>query len=393
MVTNLLNNEEFVDARAGLLLPLGPDDAPFELVGDEPNLGPDDWAWIFLSMNEDYRDAYDMHAGEEDLDLASELVGQHIAGIKRDSDGTCAARFGLAAWVPPSLSNLPKFANSGDSWFFPLKRPVSEDYRRKEVSSAPYSRTWTPYSPKFDRYRHILSNETLFGYRRPPHVPFPDSSPTSTWSIIWVAIDCSSPPAGQISALRTLASALREKLKSSDWPENDASGEYGVFDIAGSDAFDHMHFNRASSATSDVADLKTVWRAVQIDALGPIVTQLDFLLKALNEIHRDLIAKGLATAPLYERFKNSLPKTEDSDGSSRSGGKYIKALVILAELSKWGHDTRRISQITIGPSVGNRYSHNWKRVFEESIEDYIAQADQMIHGGYRLLIHTQRPNR
>jgi hypothetical protein len=392
MVTNLLSDEEYADARAGLLLLLGPDIAPFELVGDEPNLGPDDWAWIFLSMNDDYRDAYDAHAGDEDLDLTIELAGQHIPGIKRDSDGTCAARFGLAAWVPPSQPNLPKFASSGDSWFFPLKRPVSEDYRRKEVSSAPYARTWAPHSPKIDKYPHILANETLFGYRRPRHVPLPDGNPTSTWSIIWVAIDCSIPPAGQISALSSLASALRGKLKS-DWPENDASDECGVFDIAGSDAFDHMHFNKASGATSAVVDLKTVWRAVQIDALGPIVTQLDFLLKALNEIHRNLIAKGLATAPPYERFKNSLPKAEDRDGTSRSGGNYIKALVILAELSKWGHDTRRISQITIGHSVGNRYSHNWKRLFEESIEDYIAQADQMIHGGYRLLIHTQRPDR
>ena len=392
MVTNLLSDEEYADARAGLLLPLGPDIAPFELIGDEPNLGPDDWAWIFLSMNDDYRDAYDEHVGDEDLDLTIELAGQHITGIKRDSDGTCAARFGLAAWVPPSLPNLPKFANSGDSWFFPLKRPVSEDYRRKEVSSVPYVRTWAPHAPKVDRYPYIFANETLFGYRRPRHVPLPDGSLTSTWSIIWVAIDCSIPPAGQILALSSQAWALREKLKS-DWPENDASDEFGVINIAGSDAFDHMHFNRASGATSAVVDLKNVWRAVQIDALGPIVTQLDFLFKALNEIHRDLIAKGLATTPPYERFKNSLPRTEDSDGSSRSGGNYLKALVILAELSKWGHDTRRISQITIGPSVGNRYSHKWKRLFEESIEDYIAQADQMIHGGYRLLIHTQRPNR
>src|SRR5450830_93168 len=392
MDTNQLSDEKYVDARAGLLLPLGPDIAPFELVGDEPNLGPDDWAWIFLSMNDDYRDAYDVHAGDEDLDLTIELAGQHITGIKRDSDGTCATRFGLAAWVPPSLPNLPKFANSGDSWFFPLKRPVSEDYRRKEVSSAPYVRSWAPYSPRIDRYPHILSNETLFGYRPPLHVPLPDASPTSTWSIIWVAIDCSIPPTGQISALYNLALTLRAELKS-DWAENDTSDQYGVSDIAGSDAFDHMHFNRASGATSTVVDLKTVWRAVQIDALGPIVTQLDFLFKALNEIHRDLIAKGLALAPPYERFKNSLPKAEDSDGTSRSGGNYIKALIILAELSKWGHDTRRISQITIGLSFGNHYSHNWKRLFEESIEDYIEQANRMIDGGYRLLIHTQRPDR
>jgi hypothetical protein len=392
MDTNQLSDEEYQDARAGLLLPLGPDIAPFELVGDESNLGPDDWAWIFLSMNDDYRDAYEIHAGDEDLDLTTELAGQHIAGIKRDSDGTCAALFGLAAWVPPSLPNLPKFANSGDSWFFPLKRPVCEDYRRIEVSSAPYTRNWAPYSPKIDKYPHILANETLFGYRRPRHVPIPDGDPASTWSIIWVAIDCSIPPAGQITALNSLASALREKLKS-DWAENDASDHCGVFGIAGSDAFDHMHFKKASGTTSAVIDFKSVWRAVQIDALGPIVTQLDFLLKALTEIHRDLVAKEFAVARPYERFKNSLPKTEDSDGTSRSGGNYIKALAILAELSKWGHDPRRISQITIGPNGGNRYSHNWKRLFDENIEDYIKQAEQMIRGGYRLLIHTQKPDR
>lgn len=392
METNQLSHQEFEDAREGLLLSLGPDAAPFELTGNELNLGPDDWAWIFLSMNEEYRDAYEVHAVDEDLDFATELAGPHILGIKRDSDGSCAEKFGLAAWLPPSLPSLPKFVNKDDSWFFPLKRPVAEDYRRQEVSTTQYMRAWTPYSSRIDTHPHILANETLFGYRPPLRVPLPDGKTASTWSIAWVAIDCSISPEGQISALANLASTMREQFRM-DWPENDASDHYGVFEIAASDAFKHMHFRKAANATSKAVDFRSVWRAVQIDTLGPIVAQLQFLLKTLKEIHRDLIARKLVLAPPYGRFKNTLPAEENNDGTSQSGGNHLKTLAILAELNKWGHDARSISYITIGRNTGDRYSHNWKRLFSENIEDYIDHAKQMIHGGYRLLIHTQRPDR
>jgi len=189
------------DIRAGLSLPLGPDAAPFDLSVEEQSYGAEDWAWLFLSMNQQYRDAYAIHANEDDLDLTAELQGLRVTGIKRDYDGSCAAQFGLSAWLPLSLLSLPKFTNEGDSWFFPLKRPVAEDYDREEVSTVHYLRVRPYYLPKLDPYPYIFANETFFGYRPPKQIPRHTGNTLSTLNLIWVAIDCSIPPAGQIPSL------------------------------------------------------------------------------------------------------------------------------------------------------------------------------------------------
>lgn len=112
---------------------------------------------------------------------------------------------------------LPRFEEESDSWFFPLMRPVSEDYRRTEVSTIPYERARSRDLRGLDTYPHIFANEAQFGYRVPPFVPSPvlklPSIPrkpysqyieapfpfdASTLGLVWVAVDCSIPPAGQV---------------------------------------------------------------------------------------------------------------------------------------------------------------------------------------------------
>lgn len=50
-----LSDEEVLTCREALTLPLHSQESPFELGQGEQELGSDDWAWLFLSLNQDYK--------------------------------------------------------------------------------------------------------------------------------------------------------------------------------------------------------------------------------------------------------------------------------------------------------------------------------------------------
>jgi hypothetical protein len=377
--------------RDALTLSLHPGASPFGLSEDERNFGPEDWAWLFLSLNQDYRDKYQERANDADIDISSKLAKPQTPGLKSDKNGECAKHFGLSVWVPPSSLTLAPLANDVDSWFFPLKRPIAESPPPKHLR------------PRVTKeYTYISPNEDLFGYRPPLRIPhYPNASKhskqrvqdVSTWTNIWVAIDCSIPPAGQVAALTNLARATRRKLQEGGWADHDNHWDSGIEDIARSDAFSHSNFSYAAGATDKVTDVRSVWRAVVIDPLGAIVDQREQLLRTLRNVHRNLIAKGLAKEPPFERFQNFLPTKLDADGIKRNGGSYLKALFTLAELRDRGlTDPQAIARITGTYSSNGRYQYAWMRDFHPNIEQYIDDARQMIEGGYRMLVHAQKPS-
>jgi hypothetical protein len=379
--------------RAGLSLQLDEGPQPFALVGDEAKFTPEDWAWLFLRMNSEYQKA---HAARI-LEDAGSRINQEINKldddeVKEDHDGSCASRFGLAAWLPPSTEKLPKLSHERDSWFFPLTRPVAEDYRRQEVSEKKYVRTSPVFARQLDKYMHIVANERTFGYRR-PIIPAPaKQSPGSTLGITWVAIDCSIPPDAQILGLRALATVNREALIQSGWKTHDTADQVSVEEVTHNDVFQHMRFKKSSGAIVPSGYVDEFWRAAQIDVLGPIVTQIGILLKELRQVHEALVAKGRAHPPPFRRFKNSLPSVKDSDGQFRNGGSYLKALHVIAELTEWGHDATMIARLTDIPPEKERNLHSWRHPFHEDLEEYIEESREMIAGGYKMLIHAQRPN-
>jgi len=379
--------------RAGLSLELDEGPQPFALISGQATFTADDWAWYFLSMNGEYREAY----ASQSIEVAESPLGKEVSnpsafGIREDSDGTCASRFGLAAWLNPSTPRLPELKLKHDSWFFPLMRPVSEDYRRREVSDKKYARTGPLYSRQLDKYLHVVANENTFGYRHPIIPPAAKQSPDGTLNITWVAIDCSIPPDGQISGLRALAMVNREALIQSGWKTYDTPDQVSVEEVTHNDVFQHMRFKKSSGAIVPTGDVDEFWRAVQIDVLGPIVTQIGILLKELRQVHEALVAKGRAHPPPFRRFKNSLPSVKDSDGQFRNGGSYLKALHVIAELTEWGHDATMIALITDIPPEKERNLHSWRHPFHEDLEEYIEVSRKMIAGGYKMLIHAQRPN-
>jgi hypothetical protein len=379
-------------ALAGLSLPLSEGPQPFSLVGDEAKFTPEDWAWLFLSMNSEYQDAYAARILEE----AESPINQRISKldyneVKEDHDGSCALRFGLAAWLNPSAERLPKLSHERDSWFFPLTRPVAEDYLRQEVSEKKYVRTSPVFARHLDKYPHLVANETTFGYRRPLNTPSTPQLANDTFSITWVAIDCSIPPAGQITGLKALALANREALIQNGWKTTNRLDSVSIEDVTKNEVFEHMRFRKSSGAVDQSGNLEALWRAVQIDVLGPIVNQTTLLQKALSEVHDAPVAGKLATPP-FRRFKNTLKSSQDNDGEFRNGGSYLKALHVIAELTQWGHDANSIARVTAINAEHGRHLHSWRRQFHEDLEKYIEEAQKMIEGGYKFLIHAQKPD-
>lgn len=382
---------DLVTYREALTLPLHPGASPFSLSEAEQNFGPEDWAWLFFSLNRDYRDAYQERANDIDTDISSKLQNPQVPGLKSDKSGKCASRFGLPVWVSPAELKLPELALKSDSWFFPLIRLATEPPPTKHTQ---YRAT--------KEYTYIPVNEDLFGYRPPIHIPFYSydlKSPKrrtqdiSTWSNVWAAIDCSIPPAGQVAALTNLARATRSKLQDGGWADHDGYWDSGIEEIECNDVFSGSIFSYASGATDKVTDVRSVWRAVVIDPLGAIVNQRDKLLHALKKVHRDLVANGLAQEPAFERFQNLLPSRPDTDGIQRNGGSYLKALFTLAELRDLGcTDPQVIARITGTYSSNSRYPYTWMRDFHANIDRYTDDARQMVEGNYRMLIHAQKPD-
>lgn len=93
-----------------LLLTLGADETPFAFVGVEHNLSPDDWAYFFVSLNREYRDAYaelstdggDFPAFQTSWLIPTQLRSNKIVMV------AALNRFGLVAWIDPSTAALPE---------------------------------------------------------------------------------------------------------------------------------------------------------------------------------------------------------------------------------------------------------------------------------------------
>lgn len=387
-----LDDDERRKILGELTLSLASDEMPFALLDSERDVGPDNWAWMFLRLNKEYRNAYfeQEQNAEEDPDIQSFLVQPGNRHIKTDRDGTCKSRFGLSAWLNPNEPNLPLLKNKG-SWFFHLKRPVSEDYRRTEINEGEYVKRSGPPLPGRPSYPHLESNETPLGYLTTHTLPRAIPGIRCDWGLTWVAVDCSVPPEGQVSALRTLAESNRAYL-AKDWgfKTHDAAKSI-VENLEDSDAFINMRFGTSRAGLHSAYDQGILWRAVCVDCLGPIVSQIDDCLSTLKEVHQRLVDSKLVTVPPFRRLPHELPGEKDKDGELRSGGNYLKALLMIAELAP-NYETNEIAEITgTHPRLG-RYSHAWQELFHNSIDRYRDEALSLINDGYKWLIHYQKPD-
>ena len=376
--------------REALTLPLLEGDEPFKLSETE-NFSPDDWAWLFLSMNSDYAVDFERHAllwqtNQCDPDAAINAFCEDGVNVDviPDRDGTCRARFGLAAWVSPTLERLPRLRNGG-SWFFPLMCPVAENHQRNEVSDAPFVPPPGPANPVSPYLRDV---ETPFCYLPTNTIPRSSShlSGKDSWELTWVAVDCSIPPDGQMQAITQLIGYHRKHLQSFNFKTYDDADTPTLITVGTSDVFSHMRFKRSAAGNSDT-NPGDLWFAICIDVLGPVVSQIDACTILLDQKHHELLDKGLAHSPLSARFMNTLPVKKDG-----SGGFRLKALHVLCELDNWSYTPNQIVEIIGGRKNSSGCPSSWRKDFIENIEDYIDEAKALVNGNYRWLIHAQKPS-
>ena len=388
-----LSIKECQNIREGLTLALNSDEKPFALTEKEEKLGPDDWAWLFLSMSEEYKSAYDAHANSSNESKFSKYLKKESPGnIYIDHDGICRKDFGLAAWLSPTLEVLPELKNKKDSWFAPLKSVIPEDHLRKTISNDLYTRPTDPHSGNSSNYPYHIIQETPFGYHTTGLPFFGNRVISYEWGLIAFAIDCSIPPDGQIASLKNIANRVREILKDHNKVTDDKLNDAIILDIKKSDVFKDVTFEMAKGAEDNVEEFHVLWRSVYINALGPVTTQVNQVLHELKKVHQKLQEENLAKHSPRLRFKNSLVSVRDSDGKSRNGGSYLKCLFVIAELVSRGREANQIAQIVGINHETGVYKNNWERHLHENIDDYMTEAAAMINGGYRLLIHAQKPD-
>ena len=385
------------DAREALTLNWLDQPAAFELASNE-NYDVDDWAWLFLSLSEEYGEDYDKllkrslnRADERLRGVTESIIGnQEPNGIFPDYDGTCRRKYGLAAWIPRSFVTLPRL-QSGASWFFPLKAPVLENYNRKIVDESlnldPALRQFPIRRADKSSLYYLPTNESPFGYQLPPSGYRPIANPIveGGQGTIWAAIDCSIPVKGQLAVLRDMAAQARNILhKRNAIPTTDNFPEIRLANVEDSPEFEHMRFKFARGCDSS-SHVAAVWFAVSVEVLGPLVKQFDELLKILTKKHEELCKSDIARAVPNSFIQSPLPHVKGGHG-----GCQLKALHMVAELAMRGAATRDIAAILgVGRKAAKGYAYPWHQQFDENLDNYLQTAQRIVNGDYKYLVHEQ----
>lgn len=408
-----LSDEDCQFIRENLTLELNSGETPFALTEDEKKFGPDDWAWLFLSLNEDYKLAYSNHAQlNTDSKIAKYLLEEENSNVQFDHDGSCRKDFGLAAWLSPTSLELPKLKSKDDSWFAPLRLAIPHDHCRSVINTNRFEAPARIRAIQRNAYPYNLIEETPFGNRITPinrqsYINLiADSSSeaaakekrkfyrqtSENFGDLAFAIDCSVPPDAQIANIRAIANRLRDDLQSDEIPTNDNLKQPIILEIKDCDIFKGVIFETAKDPVDDTNDHSDLWRSVYINALGPIVTQTDKILRELRIVHKNVQDKRGEKSKKNLRFRNSLNGTNDSNGGYGNGGHYLKCLFIIAELASKNHDANQIAKIIGINNKAGLHKYSWCKQLHDNIEDLIEDGDHMCQTGYRSLIHAQKPD-
>ena len=372
----------------------------FALTEEETTFMPDDWAWQFLRLNNDYKNAYVRACEHETDDDLPSKTESHIANadgvrVPAGSDSACALEFGLSAWLDPSHESLPKLKGAG-SWFFPLKRVVQEDPRLVEIGATWPAQRRAGRIPPESQPRLAVS-ETLFDYggAKLAHL----CSTPHRERMVWVAVDCSVPPDGQISALKTLAELhrayWREGTRADRLPTTHTP-TVAIETIDYEDVFSHVVFRRTHDAGASAEDTSALWRTVGIDALGPIGLQADACLRHLGDIHLELKEQGELKTYWPTRFPGDITAVTGPGGKPPESNRYLKALLVLASATPpadfGANDLKIIDDVAnqVGILPMNARFPRWMENFYNGMERYhLPRAHNMVKKLYRWLVHAQ----
>ena len=360
----------------------------FALTAKEREMGPDDWAWRFLRLNSEYRQAFENPEPYASAQATRSLLAPTERFLS-DPD-LCQRLFGISTLLHPVIRELPK-RQSNESWFAPLRSITAE--------------------PRFSAIE-----KELFGYRvlhkhlesahYPPPVKEesqrPKANDNNRWmdSDVWFAIDCSVPPDAQLATIESVATRYAEEMRKEGLTKSHYyCNDPAITDYRDCSPFLEMQFPKAYASTADLADSKSTWRMLRLSLVGVTEKEIDKCRTALRKIHAGFVRDGLAQQPVRERFKPELDGTRDGFGRD---GSTLKAYVIIAECVLLGGLTdpkdivRCLAEKGAGSGVlgASQGKYKWIDELDERaylFETYIKRAKEYVEGGYKWLVFSQNP--
>lgn len=396
-----------------LSLKITPGDAPFDLIGTESRFGPEDWAWQFLRLNDDYQKAYrtaqeqQQHAAGNETRQPERIVLRHACrNILADEDN-CRNRFGLSTWLDPQQTRLPELER-GESWFSPLS-PIEITSTQAPIVPPQLAALWPHHTAHFETAFYVATNgvfgraekhnvENVFGERlryQRPHLFF--------------LVDSSVPPAGQLLEIENFVRYVRERMKGAvctapaPFRQRKTQATVEVLNEKLAGAF--LRQVAPPLARGDRAcDPAALWSVVKLDFRVALKENIAIIRDRLTKRHKELVANGVAAKPLWDRLRHKLSAPRKTGDIALTDGHGLKAYAVIAELRQIaGRDltpteierviTERSCLANSGqPDKLPKLLDEWFANRVDRIKGYIDYARDFVAGDYRWLIYTQQPN-
>lgn len=399
-----------------LSLSVAPGLGPFALSKQEEKMTPEDWAWRFLRLNQDYLRAYSA-ASEKQAATPESRIGmsrfreEHPHRTVYVDEQECRDLFGLSTWLDPNKDSLPEL-EEGQSWFAPLRSVCVK------------------YAPDLQAVR-FNACDGLFGLlaQRPSRgikIDIRGSSGSKQRPLLSAAIDfvvdVSVPLDGQLASVSWLTDRYVEMFRESglsssafDKKIDKAWTIVGEFSESTGDErgcvfvekLSRKNKNEPENSTQALNESREIYAdsikstGIHINLARSVGKQLSDYHTLVNDKRRWLIENGLINKPPYERFWSRLGATRGRGEGTPSDGHALKAYVLIAECHHQGI-TRPddIFDVLEGKGAKKRSSFaqlpdddwvEYARTRADRFKDYAENAKAYIKDDYKWLVRSQNP--
>lgn len=398
-----------------LSLSVAPDLAPFALSKQEKEMTPEDWAWHFLRLNQDYRDAYSaalekQTANPQSRTGMSRFRREYLHRTIYVDEQECRDRFGLSTWLDPKNHSLPELGD-GQSWFAPLRAVCvrySPDLKAIDFSAC-------------DDLFGLLKQPARRGIKIDLHDGNGSRRKPSLSAAIDFIVDVSVPLNGQMASVIWLTQRYKEMFRQSGLSPSDFDKEIikpwmvvGEFESPSGEKRDPLFANkparqpqRAPGSTTEAGneDKLLIVNSVKdpdihINLARSVGKQLSGYDSLVAYKRRWLIDQDLIEKPPHERLWLRLGTTRGRGAGTPMDGHTLKAYVIISECHREGATTPD-DVFSMLESNGAKKRDSFARLsFEWSeytktranrFKEYAESAKAYIEEDYKWLVHAQKP--
>lgn len=401
-----------------LSLKIAPGDAPFDLLGKETRLRPEDWAWQFLRLNDDYRTAHKTAQEKQQHEKGSEtrkpgrIVLRHACRSILADEDICRSSFGLSAWLDPNQTRLPVL-DRGESWFSPLSPiGITSTHVGFVPSHIPPHLAALRINPVHTEMAFYVVTSGLFGRAEKHNVENVTGGPLRYQRPhLFFLVDSSVPPAGQLLEIENFVGYIRKRMATAVCTAPPPfRGRRTQATVEALNERLALAFPSLRQVVHPLApggkpcDTGAVWSVAKLDFRVPLKENIATIRRHLTRRHEELVAAGVAASPPWERFRRELSAPKQTDDVAPTDGHSLKAYAVIAELRQIAE--RDLTPAEIEHIIKERSRHDddkrpaeppplwdgWLANRVDRISSYIEHARRLVAGDYRWLIYTQKPD-